>query len=188
MAKFSLFSLIFAISTSVFIQVSAGCERPLEVRGVEDHCWSKEVDVGERIQHAEKKVVNFAKRKLGMDTDAPNEPQKCQYYYCVFQEMKLLNSKYDVPCIDKTSTWVKNNVIYEQALVLLDRIKMCTGELANSTMSGSYFLADNVDKSPEDHVNESNAEAQSKCEIAGEYMKCLSVVEKDQECPIFQYP
>lgn len=55
------------------------CERLLEVKGVEDYCWSRNVEVIERIQQAEKKVVNFAKRKLGMDVIEPNEPQKVIY-------------------------------------------------------------------------------------------------------------
>ncbi|XP_074025652.1 uncharacterized protein [Leptinotarsa decemlineata] len=183
-----VFFTVFSIFIILLVHVVTCCERPLEVRGVEDYCWSKEVEVGERIQRVEKKVVNFAKRKLGMDVDEPSEPQKCNYYYCVFKELKLLNQQYDVPCIGKTTDWVKRNVIYEQALVLLDRIEMCTGELANSTLSGYSFKADNVDKSPEDHVTDSPSEPQSKCEISAEYMKCLSYVEREQQCPIFQYP
>lgn len=60
----------------VYFQEVTCCERPLEVRGVEDYCWSKNVEVVDRLQYAEKKVMNFAKKKLGMDVDEPSEPQK----------------------------------------------------------------------------------------------------------------
>lgn len=46
------------------------------MRGVEDYCWTQKVEILDRIQHAQKSVVNFAKRKLGMDVTEPNEPQK----------------------------------------------------------------------------------------------------------------
>ncbi|CAH1105214.1 unnamed protein product [Psylliodes chrysocephalus] len=178
----------YAIFAVVVGQVWAGCERPLEVRGVEDYCWSTRVEMSERIHEVEKKVVTFARKKLGMDVDEPSDPQKCDYYYCVFQELKLLNPQYDVPCIDRTSTWVKKNVVYVQAVELLERIKMCTGELANVTGANFNFYADNVDKPQSEKALENSGEPQTKCEISKEYMKCLAVAEKDVDCPIFMYP
>ncbi|CAG9853585.1 unnamed protein product [Phyllotreta striolata] len=185
---FSVYSFVLVLMSIGASQVKAGCERPLEVRGVEDYCWSTRVEMSERIHEVEKKVVNFARKKLGMDVDEPGEPQKCDYYYCVFQELKLLNPQYDVPCVDRTSTWVKKNVVYNQAVVLLDRIQMCTGELANATGSSFYFYADNVDKQQNEKKLENPGEPQSKCDVSKEYMKCLATAEADLECPIFLYP
>ncbi|XP_057665298.1 uncharacterized protein LOC130899396 [Diorhabda carinulata] len=187
MNKLRLYILVLC---SVIVQVTANCETPLEIRGVEDYCWSTKVEMREKIHEIEVKAANFARKKLGMDVNEPKVPQKCDYYYCVFQELKLLNPQYDVPCIDRTSTWVKKNVVYNEALELLERIKMCTGELANVTMSGNgfYFYADNVDKPQADKILENTGEEQSKCDISKEYMKCLAAAEKDHDCPIFIYP
>lgn len=138
----------------------------------------------ERISHAHKTIVNFAKKTIGIDVEETQKPQKCDYYYCIFSEMNLLNPDYDVPCIDRTSKWVKKNVKYDQAVTLLERIQSCSGELGTSLGTKQQFLADNVGTSERTVVEKD----QSRCEIASEYMKCLAYIEKDSECPVFQYP
>lgn len=45
----------------------------------------------DRISHAQKKIVNFAKKTIGMDVEETEEPQKCEYYYCIFREMNLVS-------------------------------------------------------------------------------------------------
>lgn len=53
-----------------------GCERSYEVRGVEDYCWTKNVEVLDRLQYTGKSFLNFAKEKLGMEVEKDDKPQK----------------------------------------------------------------------------------------------------------------
>ncbi|KAJ8977882.1 hypothetical protein NQ317_016152, partial [Molorchus minor] len=123
--------LIFWFAFLHTITVIVGCERPLEVRGVEDYCWTKKVEVRERIQYTGKSVLNFAKKTLGMDIETDEEPQKCDYYTCIFQELKVMNGD-GYPCHERMTKWVKNNVIYNHATILLSQIDKCTEGLSKS--------------------------------------------------------
>ncbi|KAJ8919744.1 hypothetical protein NQ315_006273, partial [Exocentrus adspersus] len=108
-----------------------GCDRSLEVRGVEDYCWTRNVEVVDRLEHTGKHILNFAKKTLGMEVETDNEPQKCDYYHCIFQELKLINGD-GYPCYERTTTWIKNNIPYNHAAILLSRADICTGGLAKS--------------------------------------------------------
>ncbi|KAJ8938332.1 hypothetical protein NQ318_007045 [Aromia moschata] len=144
-------------------EVTEGCQRTAEIRGVEDYCWTKKVEVVERLSYTGKSVLNFAKKKLGMEVEPDNEPQKCDYYACIFQELKMLNDN-GYPSLDKMTKWVKNNVIYNHAITVLSQIDYCSVGLSNTTKS--------TEKPPE---------PQSKCDIIAEYMKCASLVEKEEK-------
>ncbi|CAG9856111.1 unnamed protein product [Phyllotreta striolata] len=179
-----VFTLVFvAIITNEVSCIS--CDRSRTLLGAEDVCWTSKVQVIERISHTQKKVLNFAKKSLGLETEEIEPPQKCDYYYCIFKEMNLINPEYDVPCEERLTKWVKRNVKYEEALSLLDRLQFCAGELKTSLGAHQQFLASNVGKT-ERTINETD---QSRCDIAAEFMKCLAHIQLiDPECPVFQYP
>ena len=83
--------------------------------GAEDICWGRKVELTERIQYTTKSVLNFAKKKLGLEVDENNHPQKvidfksafprimfflifclqCDYYQCIFQELKMVRLTYN---------------------------------------------------------------------------------------------
>ncbi|XP_072376162.1 uncharacterized protein [Diabrotica undecimpunctata] len=185
MCNFGLFLTSLAVVIVSVRQVHADCERARSLLGAEDVCWSRKVEIIDRLQYTQKRIMNFAKKKLGMDVDK-EEPQKCEYYYCIFTEMKLINPDYDVPCLERTSNWAKRNTLYNDGEILLDRVEKCSDELKYSLNSNINFLADNVDKPKNEKLRTS--EGQSKCEISLEYMKCLANPSKITECPVFQFP
>ncbi|XP_018577881.1 uncharacterized protein LOC108916157 isoform X2 [Anoplophora glabripennis] len=164
---------------------SLACERSLEVRGVEDSCWTKNVEVIDRLQYTGKSILNFAKKKLGMEVEAGDEPQKCDYYNCIFQELKMLSDGH--PSEEKIMKWIKNNIIYNHAIVLLSRVDTCSTQLTRSIGSNTFFSVEVLEETTLKNEYNEPLKLQGKCEVVAEYMKCMFAMEKS-DCPVFQYP
>uniref|UniRef100_A0A6P7GM48 Uncharacterized protein LOC114339814 n=1 Tax=Diabrotica virgifera virgifera TaxID=50390 RepID=A0A6P7GM48_DIAVI len=75
MSNFELFLISLAVVIVSVQQVHADCERARSLLGAEDVCWSRKVEMLDRIQYTQKRIMNFAKKKLGMDVEK-EEPQK----------------------------------------------------------------------------------------------------------------
>lgn len=50
----------------------------------EDGCWTKKVEIIDRIQYSTKSVLNFARKKLGLNVEEQNTPQKVRHNYMTF--------------------------------------------------------------------------------------------------------
>ncbi|XP_066256225.1 uncharacterized protein [Euwallacea similis] len=164
--------------TGSFQYVESACERSAILLGAEDVCWGSTVKVVDRIQYTTKSVLNFAKEKLGFDTDEPFNPQQCDYYECIFRQMKLLNDD-GYPNYQKMVDWVDKNVIYNHAKTQYDLLKQCNKDLTDSIESDTYFSGGSPPKSSE------GLKLQNKCEVSQEFMKCIA---NNTECTIFLYP
>ncbi|XP_060520929.1 uncharacterized protein LOC132698727 [Cylas formicarius] len=170
----------FCLALTLCIKGSQGAcgDRPNRLLAAEDVCWSSKVEIVERIQHTTKTVLNFAKKKLGLDVD--EKPQKCEYYQCIFQEMKLMKAN-NMPDYELIVKWIDNNIIYNQAKQLYDRLTLCNEALANAIGSDLPF-----DGTLETSTLAEQTKQQSDCETSLQFLKCLSLAQT--ECPIFQFP
>ncbi|XP_019866495.1 uncharacterized protein LOC109595555 [Aethina tumida] len=166
------------------------CSRPNNLKSKEEYCWKAEVELVERIQQTSKSVLNFAKKKLGMEVEEQNEPQKCSYYQCQLSQLQLINQK-GFPIMDNFEKWIANEVVYEQAKQLLNQLNKCNDALSKATATDTQFNGDFINLSVNnqteaDMTPESTTQkAQSDCELAAEFVKCLSHL---PGCPVFLYP
>ncbi|KAJ3662323.1 hypothetical protein Zmor_006678 [Zophobas morio] len=167
------------------------CNKPTELKLKEEYCWTEEIEVVDRIVQRSKNVLNFAKKKLGIATEDENDEKKCEYYICILRQLHMLNAN-DYPAYDSIQEWIKKNVVYFQAVDLMDQLYRCHDALTNSTVREINFYADQIEpeqKSSNDGNNNSEIKTstkdQSTCEIAAEFIDCLS---RQKRCPVFQYP
>ncbi|XP_066147962.1 uncharacterized protein [Euwallacea fornicatus] len=172
-----IFALVVLLACS-FQHAESACERSAILLGAEDVCWGSTVKVVDRIQYTTKSVLNFAKEKLGLDKDEPFNPQQCDYYQCIFKQMKLLNEN-GYPNYEKMVDWVDKNVIYNHAKTQYDLLKQCNRDLTDSIESDTYFSGSSSSKSVE------GLKLQNKCEVSQEFMKCIA---NNTQCTIFMYP
>ncbi|ERL86840.1 hypothetical protein D910_04243 [Dendroctonus ponderosae] len=159
--------------------VDSACERSLSMMAAEDICWSNKVKIVDRIQYTTKSVLNFAKEKLGLVKDEPFHPQQCDYYECIFAELKMLDPN-GYPNYNKIVEWIDNNIIYNYAKTQYDTLKECNAALSQSVESDTYFSGDLIP------INEGPQSLQNNCEVVREFMKCLAL--NATECIIFVYP
>ncbi|XP_048525178.1 uncharacterized protein LOC109536177 isoform X2 [Dendroctonus ponderosae] len=161
-----------------FRYVDSACERSLSMMAAEDICWSNKVKIVDRIQYTTKSVLNFAKEKLGLVKDEPFHPQQCDYYECIFAELKMLDPN-GYPNYNKIVEWIDNNIIYNYAKTQYDTLKECNAALSQSVESDTYFSGDLIP------INGPQS-LQNNCEVVREFMKCLAL--NATECIIFVYP
>ncbi|CAH0546189.1 unnamed protein product [Brassicogethes aeneus] len=162
--------------------ITENCNRPNDLITKEELCWKSEVELVERIQQTSKSVLNFAKKKLGMETEETNEEQKCTYYQCILAKLKLINNGF--PIYENFEKWIESEVIYEQAKQLLNQLNICNEELSRATGLEINF---NGDFQSMNTTNEEGVQRtfQTECDLAAEFLKCLS---HQEGCPVFVYP
>ncbi|CAG9763121.1 unnamed protein product [Ceutorhynchus assimilis] len=181
---FKLITLCVALALIIeYHVVNCICEKSNRMLAAEDVCWTREVKIATRIQYTTKSVLNFAKEKLGLETESQDEPQVCDYYECIFKELKMLNGN-GYPDNNKMVNWIDNNIIYKYAKTQYEVLEKCMEDLSQSIASNMYFFADSK---PTDNIEGTPLPLQEKCEISKEFMKCLSQ-SGTAECVIFQYP
>ncbi|KAL1518237.1 hypothetical protein ABEB36_001890 [Hypothenemus hampei] len=170
--------LVFLVKLLIFQPAEGTCDRSSILLGAEEVCWSATVKISDRIQYTTKSVLNFAKEKLGLGSEEPFHPQQCDYYECIFKEMKMLNEN-GYPNYDKMIEWIDNNVIYNHAKIQYDKIRDCNAALTASIVSDKYFSGDLIPHNEDERL-------QTKCDVAMEFMKCIA--SNGTECVIFTYP
>ncbi|KAF7267202.1 uncharacterized protein LOC143198818 [Rhynchophorus ferrugineus] len=172
-------SFILCMAFIILNNVSGICERPNTMTEAEDGCWTKKVEIIDRIQYSTKSVLNFARKKLGFSVEEQNTPQKCEYYQCIFNDLKMLNGN-GYPNYDQIVHWIDNNIIYNHAKEIYERLNSCNRALSESISNNQYFTGDLNSTLQDNPTNE----LQSTCDTLQEFMKCLSIV----NCQIFRFP
>ncbi|KAK9702187.1 PBP/GOBP family [Popillia japonica] len=136
------------------------CTPPQELTSNEGRCLELETTFFERVQHEAKGLFASAKRKLGIDPNAQQEPLNCSYYACLLQGLGMSNSNGTL-VLEEIKNWLNKNIPNEYK--------------DEFTLHATKCFENNA-------KNESN---ETYCDLSADYMKCLHNFEK---CQIIKYP
>ncbi|GJQ67831.1 hypothetical protein Trydic_g16597 [Trypoxylus dichotomus] len=151
--------VFFVILTTVDAEET--CVPPQELTNSENNCLESTTTFLQRVQHQATGLFVSAKRKLGIDPNAAEDPLKCDYYLCILRNLGMVND-FGILQLQEIKSWLTRYVPDEfQNEFILHHAATCFEE---------------VEK------NESN---KTNCDRSLEYVKCLHDFQK---CQIFKYP